>query len=197
MALADGRRLSQPGATPAQGRLARSELGQLLYSPFNYSYVLPFEIASIVLLVAIVGAIVIGAGGLSAMVTLNSFLVLGAVIFCHRPVWRAEPAQRCRHPDEHRDHAQRRQHHAGRLRLRLHRQIRRGGRRDRLALTGQIFAIFIITVAAAEAAVALAIIIAIYRRINTIDVGQINLMRGSRRQSGSRRLARSRAYGIS
>lgn len=34
-------------------------IGQLLYSPFNYSYVLPFEIASVVLLVAIVGAIVI------------------------------------------------------------------------------------------------------------------------------------------
>lgn len=40
------------------GSVAR--LGQLLYSPFDYSYVLPFEIASIVLLVAIVGAIVIG-----------------------------------------------------------------------------------------------------------------------------------------
>lgn len=35
-------------------------IGQLLYSPTTYSYVLPFEIASIVLLVAIVGAIVIG-----------------------------------------------------------------------------------------------------------------------------------------
>ena len=44
-------------------------------------------------------------------------------------------------------------------------------------LTGQVFAIFIITVAAAEAAVALAMIIAIYRRRSTIDVGQINLMR--------------------
>jgi NADH:ubiquinone oxidoreductase subunit K len=44
-------------------------------------------------------------------------------------------------------------------------------------LTGQVFAIFIITVAAAEASVALAMIIAIYRRRNTIDVGQINLMR--------------------
>jgi NADH:ubiquinone oxidoreductase subunit K len=44
-------------------------------------------------------------------------------------------------------------------------------------LTGQIFAIFIITVAAAEAAVALAMIIAIYRRRQTIDVGEINLMR--------------------
>ena len=35
-------------------------VGQLLYSPTGYSYVLPFEIASLVLLVAIVGAIVIG-----------------------------------------------------------------------------------------------------------------------------------------
>ena len=44
-------------------------------------------------------------------------------------------------------------------------------------LTGQVFAIFIITVAAAEAAVALEMIIAIYRRRQTIDVGEINLMR--------------------
>jgi NADH:ubiquinone oxidoreductase subunit 6 (chain J) len=35
-------------------------IGQLLYSPISYSYVLPFEIASLVLLVAIVGAIIIG-----------------------------------------------------------------------------------------------------------------------------------------
>lgn len=34
-------------------------IGTLLYSPSCYSYVLPFEIASLVLLVAIVGAIVI------------------------------------------------------------------------------------------------------------------------------------------
>lgn len=40
------------------GSVAR--IGQLLYSPFNYSYVLPFEVASVVLLVAIIGAIVIG-----------------------------------------------------------------------------------------------------------------------------------------
>ena len=44
-------------------------------------------------------------------------------------------------------------------------------------LTGQIFAIFIITVAAAEAAVALAMIIAIYRRRNSIDVSNINMMK--------------------
>lgn len=35
-------------------------IGQLLYLPAGYSYVLPFEIATLVLLVAIVGAIAIG-----------------------------------------------------------------------------------------------------------------------------------------
>ena len=44
-------------------------------------------------------------------------------------------------------------------------------------LTGQIFAIFIITVAAAEAAVALAMIIAIYRNRSTVDVGEIDIMK--------------------
>jgi NADH:ubiquinone oxidoreductase subunit K len=44
-------------------------------------------------------------------------------------------------------------------------------------LSGQIFAVFIITVAAAEAAVALATIIAIYRRKNSVDVTDINLMK--------------------
>lgn len=37
-------------------------IGQLLYSPYTYSYVLPFEISSVVLLAAIIGAIVIGRG---------------------------------------------------------------------------------------------------------------------------------------
>ena len=57
-----------PGASGASAVLAGPDahggtvvrLGQLLYSPFSYSYVLPFEIASIVLLVAIIGAIIIG-----------------------------------------------------------------------------------------------------------------------------------------
>jgi NADH:ubiquinone oxidoreductase subunit K len=44
-------------------------------------------------------------------------------------------------------------------------------------LTGQIFAIFVMVVAAAEAAVGLAIVISIYRSRDTIDVGQIDLMK--------------------
>ena len=44
-------------------------------------------------------------------------------------------------------------------------------------LTGQVFAIFIIVVAAAEVAVGLAIILAIYRGLETIDATKIDLMK--------------------
>lgn len=44
-------------------------------------------------------------------------------------------------------------------------------------LTGQVFSIFVMVVAAAEAAVGLAIIIAIYRNRQLIDIAKINLMK--------------------
>ncbi|MAG15079.1 MAG: NADH-quinone oxidoreductase subunit NuoK [Dehalococcoidales bacterium] len=44
-------------------------------------------------------------------------------------------------------------------------------------LTGQIFAIFVIIVAAAEIAMGVAIILAIYRGIESIDATKINLMK--------------------
>ncbi len=44
-------------------------------------------------------------------------------------------------------------------------------------LTGQVFAIFIMVVAAAEAAVGLAIIISIYRNRETINASDVNLMK--------------------
>jgi NADH:ubiquinone oxidoreductase subunit K len=44
-------------------------------------------------------------------------------------------------------------------------------------LTGQVFSIFSILVAAAEVTVGLAIIIAIYRRHETIDVSKINILK--------------------
>jgi len=44
-------------------------------------------------------------------------------------------------------------------------------------LTGQVFAIFIMVVAAAEVAVGLAIILAIYRGLETIDATKIDLMK--------------------
>ena len=45
-------------------------------------------------------------------------------------------------------------------------------------LIGQIFALFILTVAAAEAAIGLAIIVAYYRNAGTVHVEEINSLKG-------------------
>lgn len=44
-------------------------------------------------------------------------------------------------------------------------------------LQGQAFAVFIIAVAAAEAAVGLAIVLGLYRNFHTVNVDEINLMK--------------------
>ncbi len=44
-------------------------------------------------------------------------------------------------------------------------------------LAGHVFVVFILTVAAAEAAVALAMAVLVYRRRETVDLDRINLMR--------------------
>jgi NADH:ubiquinone oxidoreductase subunit K len=44
-------------------------------------------------------------------------------------------------------------------------------------LTGQIFTLFVITVAAAEVGIGLAIVILIYRNRETINVDEVNLLR--------------------
>jgi NADH-quinone oxidoreductase subunit K len=45
-------------------------------------------------------------------------------------------------------------------------------------LSGQVIVFFVMTVAAAEAAVGLAIILAIFRHGHTVDLKNINLLRG-------------------
>ena len=45
-------------------------------------------------------------------------------------------------------------------------------------LGGQVMVIFVMTVAAAEAAVGLAIILAIFRHAQTVDLGQLTLLKG-------------------
>jgi len=45
-------------------------------------------------------------------------------------------------------------------------------------LVGQIFAMFVLTVAAAEAAIGLAILVVYFRNRGTIEVADINLMKG-------------------
>ncbi|PSN19561.1 NADH-quinone oxidoreductase subunit NuoK [filamentous cyanobacterium CCP5] len=44
-------------------------------------------------------------------------------------------------------------------------------------VTGQVFAVFVICIAAAEAAVGLAIVLSIYRNRDTVDMEQFNLLK--------------------
>lgn len=48
---------------------------------------------------------------------------------------------------------------------------------DGASLRGQVFTVFVITIAAAEAAVGLAIVLSIYRNRDTIDMEQFNLLK--------------------
>ena len=52
-----------------------------------------------------------------------------------------------------------------------------GAARDQQSMDGQLFAFFVMTVAAAEAAVGLAIIIALFHRRKTTDVDQISFLK--------------------
>jgi NADH-quinone oxidoreductase subunit K len=49
---------------------------------------------------------------------------------------------------------------------------------QQIGLDGQVFVFFVMTVAAAEAAVGLAIVIALYRHRDTVNLQNINLLRG-------------------
>lgn len=44
-------------------------------------------------------------------------------------------------------------------------------------LTGQVFAIFIITIAAAEAGVALAIVLSVYKHFQSVDIDKLKLLK--------------------
>jgi NADH-quinone oxidoreductase subunit K len=46
-----------------------------------------------------------------------------------------------------------------------------------VGVDGQIFVFFVMTVAAAEAAVGLALVIAVFRHFETVDMGNFNLLR--------------------
>lgn len=48
---------------------------------------------------------------------------------------------------------------------------------DGQRINGQVFAVFVITIAAAEAAVGLAIVLSIYRNRDTVDMEQFNLLK--------------------
>ncbi|NJR65078.1 MAG: NADH-quinone oxidoreductase subunit NuoK [Leptolyngbyaceae cyanobacterium CRU_2_3] len=48
---------------------------------------------------------------------------------------------------------------------------------DPQSIRGQVFAVFVISIAAAEAAVGLAIVLTIYRNRDTVDMEQFNLLK--------------------
>src|SRR2546428_7031501 len=62
-----------------------------------------------------------------------------------------------------------------------------------LGVAGQIFVFFVMAVAAAEAAVGLAIILAIYRPKPTVDLQNIHLLKGRDARSPAAPVARARA----
>lgn len=45
-------------------------------------------------------------------------------------------------------------------------------------VTGQVFVVFIITIAAAEAAVALALVMAVYKNFKTVEVNDLTTLKG-------------------
>ena len=47
-----------------------------------------------------------------------------------------------------------------------------------VAVTGQVFALFVITIAAAEVGVGLAIVLLIYRNRTSVDLDEVDLMKG-------------------
>ena len=83
---------------------------------------------------------------------LNQFLILAAFLFCIGVYGVLARTQRRARADEHRAHAQRGEH-----------QPRRVLRASTQAVAGQVFALFVITIAAAEVGVGLAIVLLIYR----------------------------------
>jgi NADH:ubiquinone oxidoreductase subunit K len=46
------------------------------------------------------------------------------------------------------------------------------------AITGQVFALFVVTIAAAEVGVGLAIVLLIYRNRTSVDLDDVDMMRG-------------------
>ena len=48
---------------------------------------------------------------------------------------------------------------------------------DPIGIKGQVFTVFVIAIAAAEAAVGLAIVLSIYRNRDTVDMEQFNLLK--------------------
>ena len=125
-----------------------------------------FRGGSVLLLAALIGA-----GGprpertnSAIRVRLPLIVLLGGPVLSRR-LRRPGPEERRPRAHVHRAHAERGE-----------RQLR-GVRLVLGQLTGQVFALFVITVAAAEVGIGLAIVILIYRNRETVNVDEVNLLK--------------------
>ena len=144
-------------------RQAPTELGRLLFTEYLY----PFEITSILIIAALVGAIVLAKK--ERRQNDPGRLVLRPE---HRPLRPGDRRLfRQARPDHHvhggRGHAERRQP-----------GLHRPGPGRPARRRGQVIVFFVITVAAAEAAVGLAIILLVFRQKKSIKAEDMNLMKG-------------------
>ena len=98
---------------------------------------------------------------------LNNFLILERVPVLHRHLRRAGAQERGARAHEHRAHAQRGEH-----------QPRRVLRVPPRAVAGQVFALFVITIAAAEVGIGLAIVLLIYRNAHSVDLDEADQLKG-------------------
>ena len=132
--------------------------------PLFREYLLAFELTSVLLLVAIVGAVVLGRKR-SAELMLAEALALSAMLFAIGVIGvltrrNAIIVFMC-------------------VELMLNAVNLSFVAFSKLyGATGQVFVVFVMTVAAAEAAVGLAIIISIFRHQETVNLKDINLLRG-------------------
>ena len=156
------------GALPGAPKI----IGQLLF----HEFLLPFEITSVLILIAIMGAVVLaskpptsrrrpGKEGEGLMVPLSYYLVLSGILFaCGVTGFLIK---------------------RNIITIFMSIELMLNGVNLSFvafaahwhALAGQVFVFFVMVVAAAEAAVGLAIIIAVYRTRETLNVDQVNLLK--------------------
>ena len=99
---------------------------------------------------------------------LNQFLLLSAFLFCTGIYGVLHAQAHGARADERRADARGREHQPRRVR-RVH---------NTHASRGQVFALFVLTIAAAEVGVGLAIVLLIYRNLHSADLDDVDVLKG-------------------
>ena len=171
----------------AARRPAAAATCETLATSLFTDFVWAFEITAVLLVIAVVGGVVLARRSgqrpataadrrrrrrervviAAATITPTYYLTLAAALFtigARRP---ARPPQHARDVHVHRADAQRREPH-----------VRRRSPRRSNDISGQVIVFFTLVVAAAEVAVGLAIIVAIFRRRQNVTADDVDLLEG-------------------